>query len=203
VADSGERTEAARMQSVYGFDCYEASNNEVEDLEETKEALLDTAYSLTPAEERDLEEEEVSVAHGPSAFECGLTAHHLCAQAARKPTKVPEGAYAGEVRFAVDRPVDTPLVSLAHSSMHACTLFTHRTAMRRWRPNRASFSRRKRRRSNGNGKWQAAPIENETSNWHKPTLVKRLPYERSHLPHTLRLYRFRPECVLKDGCGHT
>jgi hypothetical protein len=47
------------MQSVYGFDCYEASNNAVEDIEETRESLLDSAYALTPAEERELEAEEV------------------------------------------------------------------------------------------------------------------------------------------------
>ncbi len=52
-------TEEARMQSVYGFDCYEASNNAVEDIEETRESLLDSAYALTPAEERELEVEEV------------------------------------------------------------------------------------------------------------------------------------------------
>ena len=47
------------MQSVYGFDCYEASNNAVEDIEESRESLLDSAYALTPAEERELEAEEV------------------------------------------------------------------------------------------------------------------------------------------------
>ena len=47
------------MQSVYGFDCYEASNNAVEDIEETRESLLDSAYALTPSEERELEAEEV------------------------------------------------------------------------------------------------------------------------------------------------
>ena len=91
-------TEEARMQSVYGFDCYEASNNAVEDIEETRESLLDSAYALTPAEERELEVEEVR-----GRLWCHMSAH--CAhttlfprarlQATRKPSKVPEGAYAG------------------------------------------------------------------------------------------------------------
>jgi hypothetical protein len=77
-------TEEARMQSVYGFDCYEASNNAVEDIEETRESLLDSAYALTPAEERELEAEEVR-----GRLWCHMSAQ-LCSRHA-SPTCAPAG----------------------------------------------------------------------------------------------------------------
>jgi hypothetical protein len=61
------------MKSVYGFDCYEAGNNAVDDIDASKEALLDSAYALTPEEEREY------------------------SGSARNSASVPKGAYAGGV----------------------------------------------------------------------------------------------------------
>jgi hypothetical protein len=115
------------MQSVYGFDCYEASNNAVEDIEETRESLLDSAYALTPAEERELEAEEV---RGRVLWcHCQrivLTTLPRARLQARKPTKVPEGAYAGVGVRALG---EANLRSCEPSAVPSCL---HSRVCRRW-----------------------------------------------------------------------
>lgn len=52
--------EEAKLKGVYGFDCYEDSNNTVDDIGDAQEALLESAYSLTPSEEREHQAEQAS-----------------------------------------------------------------------------------------------------------------------------------------------